>query len=129
MYNRSDLNLDIKCCHRNQPGVTRRHQTGPESGTISYRFCSHESGTVRYRIVPISGSLFRTAQFLDLFWNGPLDFFLTRVNTTPLPTTFWNGLKWNGTISYPCEQGLNPFQSLANKNCVNILLWEKNNEW
>ena len=56
-------------------GVTRRYQTGPKSGTILYRFCSHENGTVRYRIVPISGSFFRTAQFLDLFWNGPLDFF------------------------------------------------------
>ena len=70
---------------------------GPESCTISYRFCSHENGTVRYRIVPISGSLFRTARFLDLFWNGPLNFFRTRVNDEP---------KWNCTISYPCEQDL-----------------------
>ena len=61
---------------------------------------------VRYRIVPISGSLFCTAQFLDLFWNGPLDFFRTHVNANPLHTTFWNGPKWNGTISYPCQQGL-----------------------
>ena len=78
---------------------------GPKYGKISYRFCSHENGIVRYRIVPISGSLFRTAQFLDLFWNGPLNFFRTRVNAT-LCTTFWNEPKWNGTISYPCEQGL-----------------------
>ena len=28
------------------------------------------------------------------------------MNATPLCTTFWNGPKWNGTISYPCEQGL-----------------------
>ena len=73
---------------------------------MSYRFCLHKNGTVRYRFVPISGSLFRTAQFLDLFWNEPLDFFRIRVNATPLSTTFWNGPKWNGTISYSCEQGL-----------------------
>ena len=32
----------------------------------------------------------------------------TSINTkiTPLCTTFWNGPKWNGTISYLCEQGL-----------------------
>ena len=28
------------------------------------------------------------------------------MNATPFCTTFWNRLKWNGTISYPCEQGL-----------------------
>ena len=49
---------------------------GPESCTISYRFCSHENGTVRYRIVPISGSLFRTAQFLDLFGTDRLILFV-----------------------------------------------------
>ena len=54
-------------------------------------FCSHENGMVRYPIVPISGSLFRTAQFLDLFWSGPLDFFRTRANTIPLRALF--GLK------------------------------------
>ena len=80
--------------------------TREQNGTILYRFCSHENGTVRYRIVPISGSFFRTAQFLDLFWNGPLYFFRTLVNATPLRTTFRNGPKWNGTISYLCEQGL-----------------------
>ena len=96
---RSDLNLDIRFGNRNQLGVTRRNQTGSESGPkLDLFFCSHENRTVRYRIVPISGSLFRTAQFLDLFWNGPLDFFCTRVNATPLCTTFWNGPKWNGTI-------------------------------
>ena len=77
---------------------------GPKSGTISYRFCSHENGTVRYRIVPNSGSLFRTAQFLDLFRNGPLNFFRSRVNATL--HTVWNESKWNGTISDPCEQDL-----------------------
>ena len=54
--------------------------------------------------VPVSGSLFHTAQFLDLFWNGPLDFFSIRVNATPLRTTFQAGRERNGTISYPCEQ-------------------------
>ena len=93
-----------------------------------FSFCSHENGTawypVRYRIVPISGSLFRTAQFLDLFWNGPIDFFRTRVNATPLRTTFWNGPKWNGTISYPCEQGLS-FKHLVifgRSTCVSFFL-------
>ena len=53
-----------------------RYQTGPESGPkLDLFFCSHKNGTVRYRIVPVSGSLFRTTQFFDLFWNGPLDFF------------------------------------------------------
>ena len=51
-------------------------------------------------------SLFCIAQFQDLFWNGLHDFFHTHVNATPLCTTFWNGPKWNGMISYPCEQGL-----------------------
>ena len=50
----------------------------------------------RYRIVLISGSLFCAPQFLDLFWNRQLDFSRTRVNATPLRTTFWNGPKWNG---------------------------------
>ena len=114
---RSNLNLNIRYGNRNQLGVTRRYQTGPESGTISYRFCPHENGTVRYRIVPISGSLFRTAQFLDLFSNGPLDFFRTRVNATPLRTTFWNGPKWNGTISYPCEQAYYIYKKLYSLCC------------
>ena len=105
------LHFDFRFSEMRMRFTRRISQTGLESGTISYRFCSHENGTawypVRYRIVPISGSLFRTAQFLDLFWNGPIDFFRTRVNATRLRTTFWNGPKWNGTISYPCEQGLN----------------------
>ena len=85
---RSNLNLNIIYGNRNQLGVTHRYQTGPESGTISYCFCSHENGTVRYRIVPISGSLFRTAQFLDLFWNGPLDFFPYPCERNPSPYYF-----------------------------------------
>ena len=55
-------------------------------------------------------------RFLDRFSVSPsfwtcfgmdcLIFFHTHVNTTPLCTTFWNRPKWNGAISYPCEQGL-----------------------
>ena len=96
------VQVKVEAPWRNQLSVTGRNQTGPESGPkLGLFFCSHENRTVRYCIVPVSGSLFRTAQFLDLFWNGPLDFFRTCVNATPLRTTFWNG-----TISYPCEQGL-----------------------
>ena len=56
-------------------------------------------------------------QFLDLFWNGPLDFFRNRVNATPLRTIFWNGPKWNGMISYPCEQGFCFKNWALNKLC------------
>lgn len=59
-----------------------------QNGTISYRFCSHENGTVRYRIVPSFGSLFRTTQFLDLFWNGLLDFFPYPCEHNPSPYHF-----------------------------------------
>ena len=45
--------------------------------------------------------------FWTCFGTDCLIFFRTRVNAAPLCTTFWNGPKWNGTISYPCEQGLN----------------------
>ena len=89
--------------------VTRRYQTGPESGTISYRFCSHENenGTVRYDIVSFQFLVHFSVppNFWTCFGTDRLIFFRTRVNATPLRTTFWNGPKWNGTISYPCEQG------------------------
>ena len=94
--------MDIRRGHRNQLGVTLGNQTDPESGPkLDLFFCSHENGMVRYRIVPISGSRFLTAQFLDLFWNGPLDFFHTRV-TQPLAIPLF-GPERNGTISYHSE--------------------------
>ena len=99
---RSNLNLDVRRGHRNQLGVTRGNQTGPKIGPkLDLFFCSHENGTVRYRIVPISGSLFRTAQFLDLLWNGPLDFFPYPCERNPLSVPlFGAGKERNGTISY-----------------------------
>ena len=44
--------------------------------------------------------------FWTCFGMDCLIFFCTRVNATPLHSTFLNGQKWNGTISYPCEHGL-----------------------
>ena len=44
--------------------------------------------------------------FWACFGTDHLIFFCTHVNATHLCTTFWNEPKWNGTISYPCEQGL-----------------------
>ena len=35
-----------------------------------------------------------------------LIFFRTHANATPLCTTIWNRPKWNGTISYLCEQDI-----------------------
>ena len=46
---------------------------------VQYRTASVHTRTdwmVWYHIFPISGPLFRIAQFLDLFSNGPLEFFL-----------------------------------------------------
>ena len=68
-----------------QLSVTGRNQTGPESGPeLGLFFCSHGNGMVRLRPGLISGSFFRTAQFLDLFWTCSLDFFRTHMNATPL---------------------------------------------
>ena len=58
---------------------------------VSFRFLGH---------VSISPSLW------TCFGMDRLIFICTHVNTTPLCDTFWNGPKWNGAISYPCEQGL-----------------------
>ena len=42
------------CCHRNQLGVTRRNQTGPETGPkLDLFFFSHENRTVRYRTASV----------------------------------------------------------------------------
>ena len=80
---RCNLNLSIRCGHRNYLGVTRRNQTSPESGPkLDHFLCSHENGTVRYRIVPISGSLFPTVQFLDLFLERTAWFFSVPVQWT-----------------------------------------------
>ena len=95
---KSNLNLDIRYGHRNQLGVTHRNQTGPKSGPkLDLFFCSHEKGMIRYRTVTISGSLFRTAQVLDMYWNGPLDIFRIRVDAAPSPYHF---LGRNGTVRY-----------------------------
>ena len=66
--------------------------TRERNSTISYR--SSFWFTLSY--CPISGQ----------FGTDRLIFFRTREDATPLRTTFWNGPKWNGTISYPCEQDL-----------------------
>ena len=58
---------------------------------LSFRFLGHFS---------ISPS------FWTCFGMDRLIFFHTHVNATSLCTTFWNGPKWNGAMSYPCEQGL-----------------------
>ena len=60
-------------------------------------FLFQENGTVPYRIVPISGSLFGTDQFLDLFWNGLLDFFPYPCERNPSPYHF---VGRNGTVRY-----------------------------
>ena len=76
---------------------------------VWYRTASVRTRTEWYDIVSfwLLGHFSVSLKFLDLFWNGPLDFFFrTHVNATPLCTTSWNGPKWNGTISYPFEQGL-----------------------
>ena len=78
------------CSHENR--ILRYRTASVHTRTEFYDivpllFTQERNGTVRYRIVPISASLFRTAQFLDLFWNRLLDFFRTRVNPTPLRTT------------------------------------------
>ena len=103
---RSNFNLDIRYGNRNQLGVTHRYQTGPESGTISYR--SVHTRTERYDIVSFQFLVHFSVppNFWTCFGTDRLIFFRTRVNATHLRTTFWNGPKWNGTISYPCEQGL-----------------------
>ena len=85
----------------------------------TYFFCSHENRTVRYRTASFHTRTERydivSFQFLIHFPVSPNFWtcfgadrlsFRTRVNATPLCTTFWNGPKWNGTISYLCEQGL-----------------------
>ena len=57
-------------------------------------FGTDRNGTLRYRIrvnranVSNSGSFFRSAQFLDLFWNGPLDFFPYPCERNPSPSHF-----------------------------------------
>ena len=58
---------------------------------VSFRFLGHFS---------VSPS------FCTCFGMDRLIFFHTHVNAALLCTTFWNGPEWNGTIPYPCEQGL-----------------------
>ena len=76
-----------------------------------------------YRIVPISGSLFRIAQFLDRFWKGPLDLFsypctlLSRGSPTVQAKTTrasqQHARRWTkglcGGEWYPCER--NPLRT------------------
>ena len=57
---------------------------------ISFRFLGH------FSVLP---------SFWTCFGMDRLIFFHTHVNATPLRATFWNRPKWNGTISYPCEEG------------------------
>ena len=104
---RSNLNLDIRRGHRNQLRVTRGNQTGPECGPkLDLFFCSHENRTVRYRIVPIFGSLFRTAQFLDLFRTDLLILFPYPCERNPSP---YHISGRNGTV----RTGLQSYQSVC----------------
>ena len=117
----SDPNLSIRCGHRNQLGGTHRNQTGPQSGPkLDPLFCSQENKMVRYRTASVHTRTERydivSFQFLVHFWFSELPnfwtcfgadgliFFRTRVDTTPLRTTFWEVPKWNDTISYPCRE-------------------------
>ena len=104
--------------------VTRRNQTGPESGSkLDLIFCSHRNGTVRLQTGPISGLFFRTVYFLDILWTGSLDFLRTRVNAAPFHTAFWNGPEQTGT-QLPYQRGLillcrSPYQVL---DCESVKL-------
>ena len=68
-------------------------QTGPESGPkLDMFFCPHENRTVRYRTASVHTRTDRhdivSFQFLDLFWNGPLDFFPYPCERNPYPYHF-----------------------------------------
>ena len=75
---------------------------------VRYRIASVHTRTERYDIVSFQFLVHFSVppNFWTCFGTDRLIFFRTRLNATPLRTTFWNGPKWNGTISYPCEQGL-----------------------
>ena len=69
------------------------NQTGPESGPkLDMFFCPHENRTVRYRTASVHTRTDRhdivSFQFLDLFWNGPLDFFPYPCERNPYPYHF-----------------------------------------
>ena len=75
---------------------------------VRYRTASVHTRTGWYDIVSFQflDHFSMSTSFWTCFGMDCLIFFRTHVNATPLCTTFWNGPKWNGTISYPCEQGL-----------------------
>ena len=117
----SNLNLDIGRDHRNQLRVPSRNQTGPKSGLKLTCFSVHMR-TERYDIVLLlftrerNGTISSRSNFWFTFQYRPIfgpvlgtdrvNFFSVPVRTHySIRTTFWNGPKWNGTISYPCEQG------------------------
>ena len=55
---------------------------------LNWTCVSVHMGTKRYVCEPVRFLfLFCTTQFLDVFWNGSLYFFRTRVNATPLWTS------------------------------------------
>ena len=75
---------------------------------VRYRTASVHTRMERYDIASFQFLVHFSVppNFWTCFGTGRLIFFRTRVNATSLRTTFWNRPKWNGTISYPCEQGL-----------------------
>ena len=75
---------------------------------VRYYTASVRKRTEWYDIVSFQflGHFSASPSFWTCFETDCLIFFHTHVNTIPLCTTFWNGPKWNGTISYLCEQGL-----------------------
>ena len=110
---RFNLNLDMRCGHRNQLGVTRRNETGRESGPKpDLFFCSHENRTVRYRtasvhtrkerydIVPFEFLVHFSVppNFRTCFGTDRLIFFRTRVNATLSVPLF--GTDRCGTVRY-----------------------------
>ena len=70
---------------------------------LNWTCISVHTRTERYDIISFQ-FLVHFSNYWTCFGTDRLIFFHTLVNATPLHTTFWNGPKWNGTISCPCEQ-------------------------
>ena len=70
-------------------------------------FTREQNGKIAYH------STFRITYFIVPFFGTERYYFKRScVNATPERSTFRNGTIWNGTIAFPCEQGL---------NCNNVL--------